>query len=400
MIEGLNQVLFHWSSVDIDNGQAADEPSVRQGWMKAPVKNGEFLFRSQRLVYGPSAGIDILEIVAGRLRVILIPSRGMSLWKAFVDDWEIGWQSPVRGPIHPSLVRMDEPSGLGWLDGFDELVVRCGLQSNGAPEFDEHGRLKYPLHGRIGNLPAHSLKIAVDPENQSLHVQGSVSETRFLIQNLELQTNYTFNLNSLAIGCQDIVTNRSAKPSSMQLLYHINIGQPILEGGGQAHLPFTELAPRDNHAADGMDHWNTYLGPTAGYAEQVYFAKPIADDKGWSEALLHDRDQSKGVAVAFDTRNLPYFSLWKNTASTEDGYVTGLEPATNFPNPRSFEESQGRVVALAPNESRTFGWSLEPLDGPTAIKRKLEQIQRLQASQPSPTIHRQPKPAWSKVNDG
>ena len=52
---------------------------------------------------------------------------------------EVGWQSPVDGPVHPQFVPLADPSGLGFLDGFDELIVRCGLESNGAPEFDERG---------------------------------------------------------------------------------------------------------------------------------------------------------------------------------------------------------------------------------------------------------------------
>ena len=50
---------------------------------------------------------------------------------------ELGWKSPVHGPVHPNFVPLNEPSGLGWLDGFDELFVRCGLESNGAPDFDD-----------------------------------------------------------------------------------------------------------------------------------------------------------------------------------------------------------------------------------------------------------------------
>ena len=55
-------------------------------------------------------------------------------------------------PSRPSS-SSGEPSGLGWLDGFDELLVRCGLESNGAPEFNPNGSLRYPLHGKIANMP-------------------------------------------------------------------------------------------------------------------------------------------------------------------------------------------------------------------------------------------------------
>ena len=47
-------------------------------------------------------------------------------------------------PVHPAFVPIAEPSGVGWLSGFDELMCRCGLESNGAPDFDERGQLAFP----------------------------------------------------------------------------------------------------------------------------------------------------------------------------------------------------------------------------------------------------------------
>ena len=91
----------------------------------------------------------------------------MGIWKAWLGDakgneWPLGWNSPIRGPVHPKFVPIAEPSGLGWLDGFDELLCRCGLFSNGAPDFDERGVLLHPLHGRIANRPAHRLSVETD----------------------------------------------------------------------------------------------------------------------------------------------------------------------------------------------------------------------------------------------
>jgi len=51
---------------------------------------------------------------------------------------------------------------------------------------------------------------------------------------------------------------------------------------------------------------------------------------------------------------LPYFVIWKNTVDVSDGYVCGLEPSTNFPNPRTFEETKGRVIQLDAKASAQF----------------------------------------------
>jgi Domain of unknown function (DUF4432) len=346
---------------------------------KVTAGTGRFEIRYQQLESGRSAGLSCLTINTGGVTATILPDRGMGLWKCWSEDLEFGWQSPVAGPVHPSLVPIHDASGIGWLEGFDELLVRCGLQSNGAPEFSETGTLRYPLHGRIANLPASRLEIQVDVENGILDVIGAVSESRFLIYSLELQTRYRFRAGSPVIEIIDTVTNRSSQSGSMQLLYHINVGQPVLQSGSSLHAAYRSLAPRDARASESIDRWNQCDGPASGYREQVYFLEPVGDESSWSEAMLASADSAFGIAVHFDTRTLPYMTLWKNTASVEDGYVVGLEPGTGFPNPKSFEEKNGRVVMLQGGESRTFRLKLQPLTSPNAVTQSRSRIEALQS---------------------
>lgn len=366
-------------SVDSLLGDDENRQSVDEIPEKITAGTGRFEIRYQQLESGRSAGLSCLTISTGSVTATILPDRGMGLWKCWSDDLEFGWQSPVSGPVHPSLVPIHDASGIGWLEGFDELLVRCGLQSNGAPEFSEAGTLRYPLHGRIANLPASRLDIQVDVENGILDVIGVVTESRFLIYSLELQTRYRFRVGSPVIEIIDTVTNRSSQSGSMQLLYHINFGQPVLQSGSAVHAAYRSLAPRDTRAAESVDQWNQCNGPASGYQEQVYFLEPVGDDSSWSEAMLASADGAFGFAVHFDTRTLPYMTLWKNTASVEDGYVVGLEPGTGFPNPRSFEEKNGRVVALQGGESKTFRLKLQPLTSPNAVTQSLSRIAALQS---------------------
>ena len=140
---------------------------------------------------GLSEGVESILIDNGALRVEVLPTRGMGVWKAWWGDRRIGWKSPVRGPVHPKFVPLAEPSGLGWLDGFDELLVRCGLESNGAPEMHPNGSLHYGLHGRIANRPAHFVELSADGDTGEISLVGAVAETRFLLHNLRLTTTLT-----------------------------------------------------------------------------------------------------------------------------------------------------------------------------------------------------------------
>ena len=129
------------------------EPSLA----RQPVSGGtrQLGYQIAQHPEGVGGGMSRITLTAGEKTVDVLPARGMGIWQATHTGIRFGWASPVRGPVHPGWVPLSDPDGLGWLEGFDEMLVRCGLASNGAPEFDDRGRLVFPLHGRIANLPAH-----------------------------------------------------------------------------------------------------------------------------------------------------------------------------------------------------------------------------------------------------
>ena len=97
----------------------------------------------------------------------------------------------------------------------------------------------------------------------------------------------------------------------------------------------------------------------------------------------------RGLALRWNYKELPCFTVWRNTAALEDGYVTGLEPATNFPNFKSFERQQGRLRVLPPGGRCEFNWSMEIFDTVAGVSKTLAEIVALQAHA-RPTIHRSP----------
>lgn len=179
---------------------------------------------------GLSRGVERVILENGKMRFVILPTRGMSLWKAWRlggEEEHLGWHSPIRGPVHPSFVPLSEPSGLGWLDGFDELLVRCGLESNGAPEFDENHNLRYGLHGRIGNKPAYKLQATI--EEDELVLTGWVEETRFHFLKVRMRSTFRTKLGSHSLDLEDQFDNLSATPAEIQMLYHVNFGSPLLD---------------------------------------------------------------------------------------------------------------------------------------------------------------------------
>jgi hypothetical protein len=360
-------------------------------------EGGKWSIHCSRLQGGLSDGVEIIDVSTDRLNFVIVPTRGMGLWKATVlsqPNQPIQWKSPVRGPVHPAFVNLGEPSGLGWLDGFDELLVRCGLESNGAPEFDEEtGRLRYPLHGRIANKPAHDVTLNFDADRQEISIRGVVEETRFHFFKLRMTSTYTVRLGSTAIRVHDEIENFSASPAEMQLLYHVNFGVPLLDAGARIVGPFQTVVPRNAHAASSIESWDSYQAPEPGFEEQVYFTDLYAGEDGRTRVLLKNAHGTQGVSLVYDVRELPCFSLWKNTTSVADGCVTGLEPATNYPNPRSFEGKQGRTVKLAAGAKTSFGLVLDIHATAGEVKQAEDAINEISKNKKR-KLHDKPQTNW------
>ena len=90
--------------------------------------------------------------------------------------------------------------------------------------------------------------------------------------------------------------------------------------------------------------------PRPGSAEQVYVLDLAADNAGETRVLVSGLTNDEAVGLRFNKRTLPCFTVWRNTPAESDGYVLGIEPGTNYPNPRTFEQQHGRVVTLKPGE--------------------------------------------------
>jgi hypothetical protein len=358
--------------------------------------NESYAIRRSTLHGGVREGVDAIEVNNGKLRFTVVPTRGMGLWKARAAKIPFGWNSPVKGPVHPQFVPVSDPGGLGWLEGFDELLCRCGLVSNGAPVIGPNGVLQYPLHGRIANLPAHRVEVVTDDSSGELSVSGLVDETRFLFQRLQLKSTYKTKVDSNLLTIIDEVTNLGGEPAESQLLYHINFGPPVLDAGATVLAPVKTIVPRDARAAEGIANWQSYPAPQAGFTEQVYFFDLASDAEGKTRVLLKNAHGSAGVSLRYSTKQLPCFTLWKNTPLEASGYVTGLEPGTNFPNPRPFEGEQGRVVKLAPGASAKFELELEFLTDASSISAAEEKVAALRGDA-KPQVFSTPQPGWTKV---
>ena len=311
---------------------------------------------------GKQEGVEIITLDNGKLTIRIIPTRGMGILDVKMGNTRLGWNSPVKEVVHPAHIDLESRGGLGWLEGFNEWMVRCGLEFAGHPGTDQFinntgdpATLNLTLHGKIQNIPASEYEIAVDPEPpHRIRVRGTVHESFFYGPKLQLVTEVSTIPGSDTFRIKDQLTNNGASAQEFQLIYHGNYGSSILEEGAMVYAPASTVTPMNDIAAKNIDTWQTYLGPTKGFIEQVYLLEPLADENSSTLALLVNKNMDLATSVRWNVTELPYATIWKNTAAIEDGYVTGIEPATGFPFNRMVERKYGRVPKIGAGESRFF----------------------------------------------
>lgn len=359
--------------------------------------------QSYTLRGGLQEGVDVVEMHNGKLHIAVLPTRGMGIWKGQCGDLSLGWDSPVKDPVNPAFINPQERGGLGWLKGFNEWFVRCGLNSMGAPGMDtvldySGNAFDAPLtlHGNIANLPARAVELEIT--DTALILRGEVDETMMFGPALRLTTEIRMDLGSGEMTVTDTVKNLGDNPVEHQMLYHINYGAPLLQKGGRMFAPFKQVAPRDPRSAEGIRSFDRYGPPQIGFVEQAYYYE-LVGKRGSRDtmALLRNAAGSQASLLRFSLKDFPCFTLWKNTAGEADGYVTGLEPATSYPNSRRFEREKGRVPKLAGGESRRTEMRIEILATKSAVRAAEAEIKKLQKAA-KPTVHAKPIANFSDIS--
>jgi uncharacterized protein DUF4432 len=346
--------------------------------------------RKTTLHGGKQEGVDHIVVDNGKLKLIVIPTRGMGVLRVESGDVRLGWDSPVKEIVHPQFVNLQSRGGLGWLEGFNEWMARCGLEFAGHPGKDkfinntgDEAEMDLTLHGKIANIPASEVEVIIDEQPpHRIRVRGRVDERMFYGPKLELWTEISTEPGASTFRIDDTVKNQGAFDQEFQMIYHANYGPPLLDKGARFVAAAKQVTPFNGNAVKAVKSFEEYDGPTKGFIEQVYCLHPYADAKGRTMILLQNAAKDRAVSMAYSLEQLPYLTLWKNTNAKEEGYVTGLEPGTGFPYNRRIERKFGRVPKLAAGQSRQFTIDFAIYADKESVKKGAEEIAKIQAGRP------------------
>ena len=365
-----------WVLTDAENGTEQGNWQISSD--KLNIKDSHFSIEQKVLHGGKQEGSKVLIISSkDGLTITLSPTRGMNLLHVEGFGVRMGWDSPVKEVVNPAFINLESRNGLGWLEGFNEMVVRCGYEWTGHPVTAD-GQI-YTLHGKVGNTPASQVEVEVsDTAPYEIRVRGLVKESTFKKADLQTMTELRYVPGSNSFSLHDVLTNHADYPHDYQIIYHSNFGKPILEEGARFLAPMESISPFNDYAKGGLKEWQTYLGPTKGFDEMVFNIKPLSDTNHRTLAAVVNKAGDKGASIQFDTRQLPVLTLWKNTDTEKQGYVTGIEPGTSYAYPVTIEREQKRVKQLQPGESTQFDLTYTLLHSSSQVSETEKDIKAIQ----------------------
>ena len=315
--------------------------------------------RPVTLADGPERGVRAADVRTGDgLNFTVLLDRGMDIGPAEYRGIPLAWISPT-GPISPAFY---DPRGIGWLRTFHGgLLTTCGLTQTGVPNVDLDEDLG--LHGRISHTPARQVSCQGrwEGDEYTFWVEGQMREVSVFGYDLRLTRRITAMLGQPKLTIEDRVENMGYEPAPHMILYHCNMGFPLLSPASRLVAPSAAVEARDDIAAQGLEQHTSFEGPTPHYAEQCFFHSFEPDSTGHVTVQLTNPELGLALQLRFRHRELPEMVQWKQIG--QGTYVLGLEPANCRVEGRSAARKRGTLVELAPGETCDYYLEMTVLAG-------------------------------------
>ena len=313
---------------------------------------------------GLGRGTRIAWINTGTgLRYKVVIDRAMDIADAFYNQHSLAWLSHA-GVMPPQPF---SGKGIDWIRTFGGgLITTCGLSHVGGPESDEYG--ERGLHGLVSNIPA-EIESIIQPDpvadKMEMSITGIIKQTQVFGPILELRRTISGILGEAKIRIHDEVINRANTTTPHMMLYHCNLGWPLVDEGAEivweGAWQSRDGNPNNPIFREGND-FKTCPAPLEahnGGGEEAAFIDIEADAEGRCHCGIRNAALGIELAIRFQKSQLPWMTNWQHWGKGE--YVTGIEPGTNPPIGQAKARAQNTLIQLAPGERLTYDLEIEVL---------------------------------------
>lgn len=325
---------------------------------------------------GPERGLRVLDFRTGSgLGFTVLVDRSMDFGRFDYKGVPFAWQSGT-GFRHPNLLDPMGDGGAGFMRGFSGLLCTCGFDHIRQPDrgpadhldLPLQQQIAYPMHGRGAFQPAYleGYGIRWDRDEAVLWCEGRVRQVQVMGEHLSLTRRIEVDVGSSRVRLTDTVRNHGFSRTPHMLLYHINLGWPLLDAGARFSAPITGLLAANLPQALQQAGYRVQGPPRARFVQQVFDHAFKADDEGRVPvALLNDRLEL-GFAYEFDAGAFRCLQQWQ--ALGEGVYGFGIERRRPTGARATTPLRRGEIIELDHDETRTYRSTLAVLDGLPAMQ--------------------------------
>jgi hypothetical protein len=299
------------------------------------------------LTDGWSRNLRAIDINSGSgLQYTILPDRGLDISLAGFKGNNLVFLT-CNSETHPAFF---EPDNIGWLRTFaGGLLTTCGLTYLGPPVTDENEQLG--LHGRYSTIPARQVADLSEwvGDEYIIKVKGIIEEGVMFGNKLRLEREISTVRGQNTIHISDKTTNFGHQSSPYTILYHMNLGYPLLSEDAELIIDPALTSPRDSVAEKAIKDFKKLTKPTPGFKEQVFIHTMKKDDHGMSMVNLLNKKLGIALSIKFDAIRLPFLTQWKMMGQGD--YVLGLEPCNVPPKNRKTLRDEKILPILEAGES-------------------------------------------------
>ena len=259
--------------------------------------------RRYTLTEGREKGLDVLDCDNGKIRFLLNVSKACDIMQLYHEGQNMSFVSKN------GFTKREIP----FLNRFEGgMLYTCGLDSAG-------GRDGYELHGTLHNIPAEIIR--AECNENGIIVEAIIRDTALFGKNLALKRKIFTEIGGDSITLEDTLCNIGYKEEEYCLLYHINVGYPMLDNGAKVIADVESYTPRTAWAKQNETTMYAMNDAVPNQEEACYFLKLSKP-----EIALVNEKIGKKFTVSYSGDTLTHFVEWKSMASGD--YALGLEPCT------------------------------------------------------------------------
>lgn len=229
------------------------------------------------------------------------------------------------------------------------MFFTCGTSNVGKPDLTPEGPL--PMHGYLRSTPAEQVSARAywEGEEYKIEITGQMRQAALFGENILLSRTIRTSLGSSEIHIHDEYENQGFGEEPLMLLYHCNVGYPLLDEESLIDIPAVKTVLKGEETQTELPFDRSGL-PVDLLPEQVFYHTLAYDESGKASVRVRNPKLGLGICVEFYKDQLPNFTQWKSMASGD--YVIGLEPCNCHVDGQKWERENHTLETIRPGEIR------------------------------------------------